>query len=38
MLILLYPLADVALCGLALGRARDDPLERLAADELAWHP
>src|SRR5206468_7543808 len=36
-LVLRQPLADVALRGLELGRALDDPLERLAADELARH-
>src|SRR5438094_731378 len=36
-LVLRQPLADVVLCRLELGRALDDPLERLAADELARH-
>src|SRR5438874_2741729 len=35
--VLRQPLPDVALAGLELGRAPDDALERLPADELARH-
>src|SRR5260370_20224137 len=36
-LLLGEPVPDVSLCSLELGRALDDPFERLAADEVARH-